>query len=378
MDLLPVIRFAKRVLPPNGYSLAKKYYALSSLRPFFLLLPYGMFPRFQYPRLLTISLTTRCNLQCLICRREGFKGEDLKFENIYKLEKAIRHAQTINLTGWGEPLLYPNLQGVLDYIYFLNRKDNLIQFTTNGTRLSDQTARLLEGHLKSVTISLNAATRETYNRQMKNGNFEKTLSAIKRFLCGLAEKDRIKIGLYFVAHTENFLEIPDFVILAHKLGISAVTIAHYLVGTEEHRQYSLLNVRDEYMALVDRATVLGKSVGVFVHAPRRFFSEKEQAVDECLSPFNECFIEVDGNVSPCCYCGNYSIGNVYKSTFENVWFSDAYRKLRKKRHLQGCQSCSAFLPLDECGAHFASKFKETPAFKQIEQEFKIHQGFPFL
>ena len=377
MNLLPFIRFAKRVLPPNVYFSAKRYYELSSLRPLFLSLPYGLFPKYQYPPRLTISLTTRCNLQCFICRPEGLKGKDLKFENIYKLKKAIKYAQTINLTGWGEPLLYPRFEDVLNYIYSLNCKKNLIQVTTNGTRLSDHTARLLKGRLKSLTISLNAATAETYNKQMKNGDFEKTLSAIRRFLSSLGEKERLKINLSFVAHTRNFQEIPDFVVLAHDLGISAVTIIHYMVGIAEHRQYSLLNVRNEYNVIVDRAKAIGNRLDVLVHTPRQFFSEKKRSVNECLSPFNECFIEVNGDVFPCCFCGTYRIGNVYKGTFEDVWFSEAYRKLRKKRYLQGCQNCMAFIPLDEYGAHFTSNFKETTAFKEIEQEFKIRQKLQF-
>ncbi len=370
MGLLPIIRFAKRVLPPCVYFSAKRYYQLTSLRRLFLSLPYGLLPKYQYPALLTISLTTRCNLRCFICRREGFKGEDLEFENIYKLKKAIACAQTISLTGWGEPLLYPRLEDVLNYIYSLNRRKNLIQLTTNGTRLSDRTARLLKGHLNSLTISLNAATAETYNRQMKNGNFEKTLSAIRRFLSELEEKDRLKINLYFVAHTENYQEIPNFVMLAHDLGISAVTIAHYQVSIPEHRQYSLLNIRDEYSAIVGQARAIGNSLGVLVYTPRRFFSEKHRAVDGCLSPFNECLIEVNGDVFPCCFAGSHRMGNVYESTFESVWFGEAYRKLRKKRYLRSCQNCTAFIPLDEYGAHFTSTFKETAMFKDIEQEFE--------
>ena len=188
MNLLSVIQFAKRVLPPSAYSLAKRYYESSSPCRLFLSLPYGLLPKYQYPRRLTISLTTRCNLQCFICRREGFKGEHLEFENIYKLEKAIKYARTINLTGWGEPLLYPRFEDVLDYIYSLNRKKNLIQLTTNGTKLSEYVAELLEGRLESLTISLNAATAETYNKQMRYGDFEKTLAAIRRFLSRLEEK----------------------------------------------------------------------------------------------------------------------------------------------------------------------------------------------
>jgi len=333
----------------------------------------SQYQRDEYPSQLSIFLTTRCNLKCFVCNRDGYKGQDMKFENIYKLSDAIKYAKKVDLTGWGECFLYPRFEDVLNYIYSQNSREDLIFITTNGTRLSKHIAGLLSGRLNLFVISLNAATAETYNKQMKNGDFEKTLSAIRRFLLRLGEKERLKINLSFVAHTRNFQEIPDFVVLAHDLGISAVTIIHYMVGIAEHRQYSLLNVRNEYNVIVDRAKAIGNRLDVLVHTPRQFFSEKKRSVNECLSPFNECFIEVNGDVFPCCFCGTYRIGNVYKGTFEDVWFSEAYRKLRKKRYLQGCQNCMVFLPLDEFGVHFTSHFKETSAFKEMEQEFKIRQ-----
>jgi len=87
-----------------------------------------------YPSVLAIFLTTKCNLRCLICRREGVTGENMGFENIYKLEKAIRFAQIIDLTGWGEPLIYPKFEDVLNYIFSINEGE-VIQITTNGTKL---------------------------------------------------------------------------------------------------------------------------------------------------------------------------------------------------------------------------------------------------
>jgi MoaA/NifB/PqqE/SkfB family radical SAM enzyme len=368
MNTLAAIRFAKRALPPNVYRTMKRSYELSSPSRFFLSLPYGLIPKYQYPRMLTLSLTTRCNLQCFICRREGFKGEDLSFENIYKLKNAIKYAHTINLTGWGESLLYPRFEEVLQYIYSLNPQKNLIQLTTNGTRLSSRIARLLSGHLKSLTISLNAATAETYNHDMKNGDFEKTLSAIRSCLSALEKRDRYKVTLYFVAHTENFREIPDFVALAHNLGISAVTIGHYLVGIATHSQYSLFNVKEEYNAIIDQSRELGKTLGVVVDARRRFFSEKKRPTRECLSLFSECIIEVNGDLMPCCFCGTYRVGNVYECGFEEVWFGEEYRALRKERTLPACHNCTLFIPFDAYGAHFTSCFKETQAFKEAESE----------
>ena len=383
MNMQSVRRFAKRVLPSNVYSAIVRHAVgpvrsykrrlLFSLRSYKRRLLFSLWPAFprkyQYPSLLSIFLTTRCNLRCFICRREGFKGEDLKFENIYKLEKAIRYARTIDLTGWGEPFLYPRFEEVLNYIYSLNPRGELIQISTNGTRLSEHAAELLRGHLHLLVISLNAATAPTYNRDMEGGNFEDTLLRIRAFLSALEGKGRSKVLLHFVAHTENFREIPDFVVLANNLGISAVSIGQYLVGIPEHVRYSLLHVKQDYNAVVDRAQDLGTKLGVQVHARRFTQGQKARFSQECREPFDSCYITVSGDVAPCCFCGSYSTGNAYETSFEAVWFGDAYRKLREKRYLLACQKCMPFIPLDDYSAHFTAYFKETKEFKAIEQNF---------
>jgi len=371
MNSLHAIRLSKRILPPKAYQALKRYYELGSPRRLFLSLPYGLIPRYQYPSMLSISLTTRCNLRCFICRREGFRGEDLKFENIYKLEKAIKYAREISLTGWGESLLHPRFEDILNYIYSVNSKKDLIQLTTNGTLLSERTAKLLAGHLKTLTISLNAATEKTYNRDMKNGDFQETLSAIQDFLLALEKKDQDRIRLHFVAHKQNFRELPDFVLMAKKLGVPVVSIGHYLVGSLGHSQYNLLHVKDEYSKIVNQTIATGKKLGVSVNISRHFLLEKERSTKECLSPYTECIVEVNGDVMPCCFCGTFRMGNVYEKSFEDVWFSEKYRILRKDLNLQGCSNCSNFVPLDSFDAHFTSCFKETDEFERAEREFWV-------
>ncbi len=378
--IISVRRIAKKILPLSIYEIVKKYVVhpirrMSKFRQSLIfLLPHAFFGKYQYPSVLAIFLSTRCNLRCFICRREGFKGTDLDFKNLYKLDKAIKYAHTIDLTGWGEPLLYPRFEDVLNYIYSLNPRKDLIQITTNGTRLSEHLAKLLKGHLKSLIISINAATAATYNRDMKGGNFEDTLSRIEAFLSRLNKSERRKVSLHFVAHTENFREIPDLVILANDLGISTISIGQYLINFPDHIGYSLLHVKTEYNDVVKKAQDLGVKLGVEVFAPLFIRGEKKPLSQNCMSPFTECFILVDGSVGPCCFCGSYRIGNAYETSFEDVWFGRAYRKLRKSRYLLACQKCIPFLSLDECQAHFTADFKETDEFREFDRNYMTQQS----
>src|SRR6266705_1058862 len=88
--------------------------------------------RYTYPEFLSIALSSHCNAACFFCRESDFKGSTVEFDNLIKLESAIRKARTIDLTGWGEPFFYPRFEDVLDYIGSINNAAHLIQITTNG------------------------------------------------------------------------------------------------------------------------------------------------------------------------------------------------------------------------------------------------------
>lgn len=327
------------------------------------------FPAFCYPKLLSVFLTTRCNLKCMICNRDNFKGVDLEFENLYKLKNAICYADTIDLTGWGECFLYKRFNEVLAYIYSL-RNDRCLQITTNGTLLSGDIARLMNGHLQKMIISLNASTPFTYNRDMKHGDFVKTTNSIKEFMDNLGAPDRKKVSLHFVAHTENIQELPEFLRLAKSLGVPSVSVGNYLISQQSHAKYSLLNMKDEYNRIIELAEQTAKKENINFVA-RKFGIEQERSAQLCKDPFDSCFIQPNGEISsPCCFSGTYVLGNVYETSFESVWFSDKYEKLRKSRHLEACKVCVPFTRFDEVECHFMGDYKKTDEFEAVKKLFR--------
>ena len=110
---------------------------------------------------------TRCNVRCFFCDRDGFKGDFLDIEKIYKLENPIKNAETIDLTGWGEPFANPHLPKILDYINLKNKHKRIFCFITNGTILNEDYGRRLKNRLSSLMISLNAANAQDYAEIVK-------------------------------------------------------------------------------------------------------------------------------------------------------------------------------------------------------------------
>ncbi|HQP99180.1 MAG TPA: radical SAM protein [bacterium] len=319
----------------------------------------------QYPKELTIVVTDRCNLNCFICHRHyyesliGGKGRFLEIHNLKKLDEAIRHAETIGLTGFGEPFLHPQIDNILEYIYDLNPSDNLISIITNGTLLSAQKARSLNGHLTSFVISLNAACPETYRKETR-GEFEKTFTGINQFLRALDAPSRAKVALHFVAHKGNYSEMPRFVRLAKELGIPRVCFNHYMANDLIRLSLTLPAVMDEYNRILDRAVLVGEELGVQASG-RKFYAEPEtsrQKEEVCASPFRELIVDVDGRAIPCCFNGDlFDLGNIYEAGFEAIWFGEQYKKLRKKRFLRGCETCNKLYPFDDFQVHIHPALK---------------------
>jgi MoaA/NifB/PqqE/SkfB family radical SAM enzyme len=321
--------------------------------------------RYTYPPVLSIALSSHCNASCFFCRESDYKGTTVKFDDIFKLESAIRQARTIDLTGWGEPFFYPRFEDVVSHITSLNSTNQLIQVTSNGSFLSERWGKLLSGKVSRLIISINAATPETYRAQMLYKNerftFERTVANIREFREQLTEEDRKRILLHIVANTGNFHEISAVVRLAKELEIPVVNVGHYICSHQAHLDKTLWNVKDGYNSEIIEAKALGRKLGVTVFGREFNTAEKEvKGAENCMAPFEQFFIEMPGTTAPCCFMGTERVGNVYTDGFEAVWFSDTMNRLRAERFLPPCKVCTIFTPFDNKIAHM-SPFLTTKA-----------------
>lgn len=95
-------------------------------------------------RFLYLEVTHRCNLRCISCYTGAGheKGDTLTLEHrksVVRQAKAMG-VRTVSLSGSGEPLLYPDLFALIDYIRSL---DMAVVVFTNGTGIDAQTAEFL-------------------------------------------------------------------------------------------------------------------------------------------------------------------------------------------------------------------------------------------
>ncbi|MDD1778239.1 MAG: radical SAM protein, partial [Candidatus Helarchaeota archaeon] len=176
--------------------------------------------RFSFP-------FTRCNARCEFCRAWISKEKPISPETIELLIPVIQHCFEIDLVGWGEPLIYPQFESILNILKNNSDPRAKISLTTNGVLLKRWADRLLTSNINDFGISIHAATAQTHHDLMNLGieSFDEIIKGIRY----LVEKKKtnpkkITISVIFILMKQNIHEIPQFIKLFNDIGIDHIFI----------------------------------------------------------------------------------------------------------------------------------------------------------
>lgn len=312
------------------------------------------------PEFINIALTKKCNYRCFFCCRDVFNSnEELNIDSFYQMRSLIEKIKIIDITSPGETLLYSKIKEAVEFIRNTNKEAG-IQITTNGSLLNDAAAEMLSQGLSQITVSLNAARKETYERDMGVKCWDRVLANIRS-----ARKyiPREKLAVSCVVHGDNLDELPDFVRLAADLGAWHVRLVPLSAVRPDQVRQTLWFCMEKYRDTFQAAQEIGRRRGVLVSDLWTTVQDKSAASGkDCLMPFFGSYVRVNGDVWPCCYSGSdedgcrISMGNIYaEGGFENVWNNARYQALRKKRHLPACKACpSSPGSMEKLSSHVSS------------------------
>lgn len=182
------------------------------------------------PREAYIEVAARCNLRCIMCPitvdpryqpGSGFPGL-LPPEQFERLEPVFSTLQRAHLFGLGEPLLNPHL---FDYAERLSRAGVQVWTTTNATLIDDDTAeRFVESGFDRVAVSIDGATKETYEAIRKRGRWGDLMRGLTALGKARQRHGRPYLVLSMVGMVSNFPEIPRLVELAAEVGADEVFV----------------------------------------------------------------------------------------------------------------------------------------------------------
>ena len=178
---------------------------------------------------LRVSVTDRCNLQCIYCNPMGDCGfidqrQILRFEEIHRIVRLFAECgvRKVRLTG-GEPLVRKNIAALVEKLAAtVGVKE--VTLTTNGVLLEKMADQLKAAGLNRVNISLDSAEKESYQRITGFDFLEKAVNGIyKAIAIGLTP---VKLNAVILRGINEF-QIPALAQMSVNLPVIVRFIEYY-------------------------------------------------------------------------------------------------------------------------------------------------------
>lgn len=229
------------------------------------------------PLKVTLELTADCDLFCRMCefpapREKGRrKGYDLDMrDEVFEMlaPQVFPHAQIVNLTVVGEPLMVPYLDRVIEVAEGWQTK---IEYITNGQNLDAEMIEKVGPTAACVIASFDGGTRDTFNRIRIGGDFNvitRNILLFDRWRKARPEGEFVpRLHMNVTIMRENVQELPTVIRVAKLLGVDQLNGAWMIAFNEKIAKSSCFNHKALSNACVRRAHEVAKEVGLDVTLP---------------------------------------------------------------------------------------------------------------
>jgi len=330
--------------------------------------------RSRVPHELQLEVTNRCNLDCHMCPRLTLLKVpeiDMSWETFTRvLDRLTEPPESVTLTGWGEPLMHGR---IFDFVDELHRRFPAcdVGFTTNAHLFTNaMIERVRAARVSRVNVSLeelpweNADARvvatglDARDIHMKGlGNDiakgghptpPKVVDRLRRFLDAMNDDRRAGVPspelrlqlVLFPNGTEVMLRLIDF---AAEAGFHAINLVRLDVrGRPDLHRPTWDEERRMIASARERAALRGVPLGS-VNDHGFALRLASHADSFCVRLDNFIYVDVSGNVAPCCLLRGHRMGNLVEQPLEEVWESDRFKKFYGPEVHPACLGCDAFL-----------------------------------
>jgi cyclic pyranopterin phosphate synthase len=160
-----------------------------------------------------VSLTDRCNFDCVYCHNEGLgdtRGPQEAQDDEMTADEVVRFLEVVSefdvgkvkFTG-GEPMLREDLEEIVRR----TPESMEVSLTTNGTFLPGRAAALVEAGVERVNVSQDAVDPEAFAEITKSGAYERVVEGVDAALdAGL---DPVKLNMVVFEGTAGY--VPQLV-----------------------------------------------------------------------------------------------------------------------------------------------------------------------
>ncbi len=332
--------------------------------------PEGLLLRPLSPPLTKVYVepTSRCNLACKTCMRKSWDEQpgEMAAETYERFLRGLRGISTVHTVafwGFGEPLLHPNILGMIGAA---SRQGYETELITNGLLLNAEiSAGLVEAGLDRLVVSLDGTTPETYSKVRDGASFETVMSNMEGLRRAKAARHGRKpsIGVEFVLMKSNLADLEGLMPVARRMEADLIVLTNVLPYSDEMKDEIIYwlaasgiypSPRTKWnpeirLPRFDARPETMKHLGEIIrHRNSGGHPPEWGPQPEGSCPFvrrGEAAVSWDGKVSPCialmhsykCYVlgrekeiRRYTVGDIATETMDVIWKRDEYRSFRER------------------------------------------------
>jgi cyclic pyranopterin phosphate synthase len=185
-----------------------------------------------------VSLTDRCNFDCVYCHNEGLgdtrgpmepQDDEMETDDVVRFLEVAREfdVDAVKFTG-GEPMLRDDLEAIVRHT-----PDGMeTSLTTNGTFLPGRAEDLVDAGLDRVNVSQDALDREAFKKVTKSGEYDAVIEGVEAGLeAGL---EPVKLNMVVFEATAGYVpEMVDHVAENPGLQLQLIEYMPELAGRPE-------------------------------------------------------------------------------------------------------------------------------------------------
>jgi MoaA/NifB/PqqE/SkfB family radical SAM enzyme len=299
---------------------------------------------YRFPRQVEVEITTKCSKRCIHCEHTWWPTDEqprkhMTYNEITHILEQFPGLRWVSLVGEGSSFEHPDIYDLIEYV---KNREIMCYMVDHLSDWSDKTiAFVMDNDLDGICLSIDAATKETYESLKVGCKFDKVRENIRKLL---AEKKRRRsplpeIMFSYIAMNGNVNEIPDFIDFVASLGRrrdfgvgSRIGIVRLLA----FKQILDLQLEEIPQSIIDETHKRGERNELFVNFTGTNKQEKLPEPTYCLA-WMEPYIFMDGYISQCCavfisnnrsFIRKHSLGNLFEGEFREHWNKKPYETLR--------------------------------------------------
>lgn len=271
----------------------------------------------RIPQVVSLEVTTRCQLNCIYCTRDNNHSQDLSTEKLYKLQERLKGVKKLIICGIGESFCFPDI-----YSAIWAQKDYKVSIITNGAVAIDFKKLNRERNVELLVFSIDATTEEKMKSICLGYNFK----VLKENLEELMKFPKIAGIINATITEQNIDEIPLLVEFAASHKLLAVNY-ELPIGNEQFVSMNKEKINDKIKEAMKLAR---KNNVVFNQFYRLTCNTGGYIVPN---------IRLNGDFYPCCNGMNIGkrLGNIFEEDLSVLWKERAEPLLSREEFCMECK-----------------------------------------